>query len=71
MIFIIWVTIFLYILALDVDFQSIVYNVSEMNGLIEIMITASGISEFDYTVNLTVFDLTTGGLYLSVPPACA
>ena len=60
MICIIWVTIILYILALAVDFLSIVYNVSEKNESIEIIITANGTSEFDYTVNLTIFDLTTG-----------
>ena len=36
------------------------YNVSESNGTVEVVLVANGTSEFDYTVNLTVYDVTTG-----------
>ena len=36
------------------------YNVSESIGTVEVMLAANGTSDFNYTVNLTVYDLTTG-----------
>ena len=36
------------------------FNVSENVGTVEVVLVANGTSEFDYTVNLTVYDVTTG-----------
>ena len=36
------------------------FNVSESDGTVEVAFAANGMAEFDYTVNLTVNDITTG-----------
>ena len=36
------------------------FNVGESDGTVEVALTANGMAEFDYTVNLTVNDITTG-----------
>ena len=41
-------------------FQFSELNVSEAMGTIEVTVIANGTSEFDYTVNLTTMDITTG-----------
>ena len=46
--------------VLSVEFAMNEYNVSESNGTVEVVLVANGTSEFDYTVNLTVYDVTTG-----------
>ena len=38
------------------------YNVGESDGTVEVVLVANGTSDFNYTVNLTVYDVTTGEL---------
>ena len=42
------------------------YNVSESVGTVEVVLVANGMSDFNYTVNLTVYDVTTGEFFLCV-----
>ena len=53
---------FFLIPALTVEFQLGELNVSEAMGTVEVIAIANGTSEFDYTVNLTISDNTTGGI---------
>ena len=46
------------------------YNVSESDGTVEVVLVANGTSEFDYTVNLTVYDVTTGECVCVCVRAC-
>ena len=46
--------------ALTVEFQFSELNVSEAMGTIEVTVIANGTSEVNYTVNLTIIDITTG-----------
>ena len=48
------------------EFQFSELNVSEAMGTIEVTVTANGTSEFDYTVNLTISDITTGEITVTV-----
>ena len=43
-------------------FQSTAMNASEQDGTIAIVLFANGTSEFDYAVNLTFSDVTTGSV---------
>ena len=36
------------------------FNVGESDGTVYVALAANGLAEFDYTVNLTVNDITTG-----------
>ena len=51
---------FVYVEVLTVEFQFSELNVSEAMGTVEVTVMANGTSEFDYTVNLTASDITTG-----------
>ena len=48
--------------VLIVDFQVTELSVSEAMGTVEVTVMANGTSEFDYTVNLTINNISTGGI---------
>ena len=48
------------------EFQFSELNVSEAMGTVEVTVIANGTSEFDYTVNLTISDITTGEITATV-----
>ena len=51
---------FVYVEVLTVELQFSELNVSEAMGTVEVTVIANGTCEFDYTVNVTTSDITTG-----------